>query len=84
MQHSFEVSAPQGWIGDSRDLVVESSSATMWLDRIGWAGTPFDRKNSIHIAAEDQTGRRVELALTPDAGLQVLWDALVTAGIQAR
>ena len=83
-QHSFEVSAPQGWIGDSRELIMKSPSAIMSFDRVGWAGTPFDRKNCIHVAAEDQTGRRIELALTPEAGLQDAWDALVKSGVQMR
>jgi hypothetical protein len=53
----------------------------MWLDRIGWAGTPFDRKLCIHIDGLDQKHRRLELALTPETELQEAWDALVTCGV---
>jgi hypothetical protein len=54
----------------------------MSFDRVGWAGTPFDRKDCIRVTGEDQIGRRVELALTPEDGLQNAWDALVKSGVR--
>jgi hypothetical protein len=58
---SLEVSAPQGMSLESRDIVIKSGEATMWFDKVGWAGTPFARKECIHVAGRDQRGRRVEL-----------------------
>jgi hypothetical protein len=81
---SFEVSAPQGMILESRDLIIQSSDATMWLDKVGWAGTPIDRKECIRVAGRDQKGRRVELALTPVDGLQQAWQAFLNAGVIPR
>ena len=77
---SFEISAPQGMKLESRDLVIQSSGATMWFDKVGWAGTPFDRKECIHVAGRDQKGR-VDLALSPQGGLQEAWQALLDSGV---
>ena len=74
---------PQLWPlpdGEPQDFVVESPNVTMWLDRAEWAGTPIDRKDCIPGTAPYQGGRRVELALTPENGLQFGWDALVKSG----
>lgn len=81
--HSFQIVAPQGMLLESRDLTFESSTATMRLGRVGWAGTPIDRKNCIHLTAHDDRGRRTELALTPKSGLQAAWEALLGSGVQA-
>ena len=80
-RNSFEGSAPQGW-KSSREFVMESSSATMWFDKVGWARTPFDRKDCIHVASEDEAGRRIELALSPQGGPQPAWEALFTSGVR--
>lgn len=81
---SFEVAAPQGLRLESRDLVISSEGATMWLDKVGWAGTPLDRKDCIHVSGRDQRGRRVEVALSPQDGLQVAWQALVDSGVSPK
>jgi hypothetical protein len=81
--HAFRIVAQQGTRLESRDLTFESSTATMRFDRIGWAGTPIDRKNCIHLFVVDGRGRRVELALTPKVGLRAAWDALLGSGVQA-
>ena len=78
---SFEVVAPQGMMLDSRDLVIESNCAAMWLDDVGWAGTPIGRKRSIHIAGRDQAGGQVELALSLRDGLEQAWQALLNSGV---
>ena len=65
----------------SWDIVIQSEGATMWLDKVGWAGTPFDRKDCIHVAGRDQRGRRIELALSPRDGLQEAWRALLDSGV---
>jgi hypothetical protein len=88
---SFEVSAPQGMLLESRHLVFRSSTATMWIDEVGWAGTRFSRKKCIHVAAEHKAsrielrlGRRIELALSPRDGLQHAWQALLASGVAAK
>jgi hypothetical protein len=52
----------------------------MSIDRIGWAGTRFDRKRCIHITGQDQLGQ-IELALTPASGIEVAWEALKECGV---
>jgi hypothetical protein len=56
----------------------------MWLDRIGWAGTPFDRKECIHVAGRDQRGHGIDLALSPQDGMDGAWQALLTCGVTPR
>jgi len=79
---SFEVSAPQGMLLESRHFVIQSDDAVMWHDRIGWAGTPVNRKGCIHVAGCDQKGRRIELALTPEDGPGNAWQALLDSGVK--
>jgi len=81
--NSFEVSAPRGMLLESRDVTVQSSEAMMWIDKIGWAGTTFDRRECIHLAARDQR-RRIDLALSPRDGLDQAWQALLTSGVTPR
>jgi hypothetical protein len=81
---SFEVSAPQGMMLNSRDLVLQSTGATMWLDKVGWAGTPLGSKACIRVAGRDQRGRHIEFALNPRDGLQNAWQALVDSGVTPR
>lgn len=80
----FEVAAPRGMKLESRELIISSNAATMWLDKIGWAGTPFDRRECIHVTGRDQGGRRVEVALSPREGLQGAWQALLNSGVSPR
>ena len=82
--YSFEVRAPQGMRLETRDFIIESSDAAMWLDRIGWAGTPLDRRDCIHVVSSDETGSRIEMALTPESGLEPAWEALIQSGVKAK
>ena len=50
----------------------------MWHDRIGWAGTPLGRKDCIRLRFDGP----IELALTPDSGVEEAWQALVNAGVR--
>lgn len=81
---SFEVSAPQGMMLNSRDLVVQSTGATMWLDKVGWAGTPLGSKVCIRVIGRDQRGRQIEFALSPRDGVQKAWKALLDCGVTPR
>jgi hypothetical protein len=78
--NSFELSSPQGMVLESRDVTVQSSEATMWIDKIGWAGTPFDRRECIHVAGRVRR-RRIDLALSPRDGLDEAWKALLASGV---
>jgi hypothetical protein len=79
----IEVSAPRGMVLESRALFLNAEKASMWVDRVGWAGTPFGRKDCIRLCGHDE-GSRVDLALTPDTGIAETWQALLTAGAQQK
>ena|SRR2546421_2110884 len=79
---SFELSAPRGTRFESRDLVIPSDSATMWLDKVGWAGTRLNRKECIHVTGRDQRGRVVEFAISPKGGHREAWQALLDSGVR--
>ncbi|SRR5579884_426949 len=67
----FEVVAPQGMMLSSRDLVIESSTATMWRDRMGlWGFMPVGVTDCIHVEAPDHRFGRMELALTSKGSIQ--------------
>lgn len=79
-ESAVEVTAPQGMMLDSRTTVFPADSATMRLDRVGWAGGPIGRKNCIRIHV--QRGRSwIEVAITPEDGIDGVWDALRRAGV---
>jgi len=82
-RESVEVVASQGMLLESRDILISAPNATMSLDKIGWAGSPIDKKECIRIVGH--TGRRrMELAVTPDTGLQEAWQALLDAGVDGQ
>ena len=74
----IEVSAPQGMLLERRSFFFSAEAATMWRDRIGWAGTPLGRRDCIRLRFDDP----IELALTPDSGVEEAWQALVNAGVR--
>ncbi len=82
-EQSVEVSAPQGMMLESRTIVFSAKTATMWLDRVGWAGLPFGRKDCILIRVP--RGRHwIEVAITPVEGLADAWQALQRVGVQVK
>lgn len=74
----IEVSAPHGMMLERRSFLFSAETATMWRDRVGWAGTRLGRKDCIRL----QFGDAVELALTPDSGVEEAWEALIQAGVR--
>jgi hypothetical protein len=68
---------------ESRDLVIQSDGATMWLDKVGWAGTRLNQKECIHVLGRDRRGR-VEVAISPTDGLSEAWQALLDSGVRPR
>jgi hypothetical protein len=76
----IEVSAPQGMQLDSRTVYFKGDESRMWVDHVGWAGTPLGRRECIRLCAGGH-GRAVDLALYPDAGIEQTWKALVAAGV---
>ena len=82
-RESVEVSAPQGMLLETRTIVFPASTATMKRDRVGWAGTPFGRKNCIRIHLP-QRRRWIEIALTPEKAIEEVWRALSEAGVQVK
>lgn len=81
---SFELLAPQGMMLNSRELIIKSIHAEMWLDKLGWGGTPLGAKACIRIVGRDQRSRHIDLALSPRDGLQKAWEALVHSGVTPR
>jgi hypothetical protein len=83
-KHSFELEAPRGMSLEPRDWVIESAKASMRFDKVGWGGTPIDRRDCIHVTARDEKGRRIEFALSPEGGAQPAWDALAKSGVRTN
>jgi hypothetical protein len=80
---SVELSAPHGMMLESRHIRLSSKTSTMRRDAIGWAGTPLDRRQCIRISGSD-TRRRIDLAVTPETGLDAAWQALTEAGFREQ
>ena len=82
-EHSVELSAPQGTMLESRTIVFPAETATMWHDRVGWAGLPLGRKGCIRIHVP--RGRRwIEVAIIPVEGVEAAWQALQRVGVQVK
>lgn len=80
---SVEVSAPQGTMLESRTIVFPAETATMWCDRVGWAGLPVGRRDCIRIHVP-RRWRSIELAITPVDGLEAAWEALRRVKVQVK
>ena len=78
-----ELSAPQGTMLESRNIALSADSSTIRRDSVGWAGTPFGRRQCIRITGSDDRGT-VDVAVTPEVGLEVAWQALTDAGFEGR
>ena len=78
---SVELSAPQGTMLESRNIALSSETSTMQRDAVGWAGTAFGRRQCIRISGSDDQGS-IEVAVTPESGLEAAWQALTNAGFQ--
>ncbi len=75
--------AGQGMILESRTLYFDAALSMMWQDTVGWAGTPIARKACIRLVSGE--GRlRIDVALTPEVGIEEAWLALRQAGVTAR
>jgi len=74
---SVELQAPKGTLLENRNVAFSSDDATIKRDAIGWAGTAFGRRQCIRI-----TGSKVEVAVTPELGLDASWLALLDAGFR--
>ena len=68
------------------DRIVSSAeffradSITMWIDRIGWAGSPIAKRDCIRLDGNDLNGK-IELAVSPrDVPIEDAWNALLHAG----
>jgi hypothetical protein len=78
---ALEVSAPQGMMLESRDIFLATDYVTMWRDRVGWAGTPLDRRECIRLRSDHEA---VEVAVSPDSGIEGTWNALLQVGVRPR
>ena len=79
-ESGIEVSMPQGMILESRTIFFSGPESKMWMDKVGWGGTFLLRKECIRLCSGE--GRNaLDLALTPDAGIQATWQALLAARV---
>jgi hypothetical protein len=76
----IEVSAPQGMVLESRAVFLTAEKASMTVDRVGWAGTPLGKRDCIRLKGHDE-GCGVDLAISPETGIDPAWQALVDAGV---
>jgi hypothetical protein len=80
---AIQVLAPQGMVLESRNISFSALNTTMWRDQVGWAGTPFDRKECIRLR-KNGAEWEIELALTPESGIEATWQALTEAGVHPK
>lgn len=65
---------------ESRILYFDAARTRMWRDSVGWGGTPIARKACIRLLSGE--GRlRIDVALTPEVGIEAAWLALQEAGV---
>ena len=81
--NGVEVSAPQGTMASSRAFFFDPHECLMTHDRVGLWGMPIDRRECIRLVGPSEYGE-VTLALTPDAGIEPAWQALLRAGVRPR
>lgn len=59
---------------------LRADGITMWLDRIGWAGSFIAKRDCIRVDGTDLNGK-VELAVSPlGVPIEDAWNALIRAG----
>lgn len=59
---------------------LRAEGITMWMDRIGWAGSPIAKRDCIRLDGADLNGK-VKLAVSPrDVPIEEAWNALIAAG----
>jgi hypothetical protein len=79
--HGIEVSLvpPADRIVSTAEF-LRADGITMWIDRIGWAGSPIAKRDCIRLVGADLNGK-VELAVSPrDVPIEDAWNALLHAG----
>jgi len=78
----IQLLAGQGMVLESRNLYFDAAGSKMWRDSVGWGGTPIARKACIRLLSGE--GRmRIDVALTPEVGIEATWLALDEAGVAA-
>lgn len=60
--------------------VIRDVPSPTELDRPGWGGTPIARRACIRLLSGDG-GSRIDVALTPEVGIEAVWLALQEAGV---
>jgi hypothetical protein len=78
---SVEIVVPQAMLPESTSIVFSSETSTVGRDVVGWAGTLFGRRSCIRISGSDRRGR-IDVAVTPETGLDEAWRALIEAGFR--
>jgi hypothetical protein len=69
-------------------IVMATQGATMRLDQIGPLGLPIFRRDCIRLSGTSVRGAAghnsaIELAVTPDRGIEAAWQALLAVGVVA-
>jgi len=79
----IEVTAAQGMILESRTVFFDAAKTRMWIDHVGWGGTALNRRRCIRLCSGNG-GNGVDLAVSPDAGIEPTWQAFLEAGVTAE
>lgn len=82
--HGIEISAPRGMMLESRTLFLDARKATMWVDEVGFGGTPLHRKKCIRLVGGTPQDAQIEVALSPDTDFDQTWQALIDAGVRPK
>jgi hypothetical protein len=78
----IEISASQGMVLESRAVFLTAEKASMTVDLVGWAGTPLGKRECIRLRGHEGCG--VDLAISPDMGIDQAWQALIDAGVHTE
>jgi hypothetical protein len=60
---------------------LPAEGSTMFVDHIGWGGTPIAKRECIRLSGHDANGL-VEAAISPSGPIGEAWQALLLAGVQ--
>jgi hypothetical protein len=80
---AIRVSAPQGMMFESRNFSFLTSDTVMWRENFGLLGLPILRRDFIRLSVSNQR-RKSDFAIQTSDDTDVVWAALVRAGVSTR
>jgi len=73
--------APPVGLYMNTEWFLPAEGSTMFIDHIGWGGTPIAKRECIRLSGHDAS-RLVEAAISPRGPIGEAWQALLRAGVQ--